>query len=77
MRLMLRDLPPGIEPPPQVAYFTLVMKLFQQALVKLNGPEELTDETRAKLRGYLERVFEAKDAVTGAEPKGGIYNTKD
>lgn len=70
--LTLRDKPEA-EQTIQGKYFDDMAGMFLKRFVKLYGPEELSDEDRAKLRRYLDRVFDAKDAVTPREPKGGMY----
>lgn len=72
----LRDLPEGVIPPIQTRYLNDVTAYFLKAFLKVYGNEELTDEDRAKIRRYLEKIFEARDAVNPPEPKGGFYTRK-
>ena len=57
----------------QGRYFEDMVSMFLKQFIKMYGPEELSDADREKMRKYLERVFDAKDAVTPREPKGGMY----
>lgn len=71
---ILRDLPEGVEPPIQASYLNMVMGMFLRVLVKeAYESKELSDESRIKLRKYLERIFDAKDALSAREPKDGFY----
>jgi F0F1-type ATP synthase delta subunit len=70
--LVLRD-SQEIEPSIQQKYFNDVAGMFLRRFAKMYGNDELSDDERARMRRYLERVFDAKDAVTPREPKGGMY----
>lgn len=41
-----------------------VAGLFMTTFAKIYSAEPLSDENRAKMRKYLEKIFEAKDAVS-------------
>lgn len=71
----LRDMPEGAEPI-QVSYMNMLMGMFLRKLVKVYSHEPLSDDDRARLRKYLERIFEAKDNLSGKEPDGGFYGRK-
>jgi hypothetical protein len=60
----------------QHRYLNEAMGVFLRTLVKVYSPEELGDEDRAKLRRYLDKILDAKDAVTPREPEGGMYLRK-
>lgn len=66
--MVLRDAPQS-EQPIQVTYLNTVVGMFLRLLVKVYSPEDVTEEERARLRKYLERILEAKDAMLGKEPK--------
>lgn len=66
--MVLRDLSEQ-ETPIQISYLNTVVGLFLRTLVKAYSPEDLSDEDRANLRRYLEKIFDAKDALLGKEPK--------
>jgi hypothetical protein len=72
----LRDAPEGAEPPIQISYLNMLLGMFLRKLVKVYSPEDLSEEDRVKLRKYLERIFEAKDNLSGKEPHGGFYSRK-
>ena len=74
---LLRDAPEGIEPPIQVNYLNMLMGMFLRILVKVYAEDDLAETDRAKLRKYLERIFEAKDVIMCKEPKGGFYPRKN
>ncbi|HVU06748.1 MAG TPA: hypothetical protein VHE10_03105 [Candidatus Paceibacterota bacterium] len=69
--LTLRDLPEGVEQPIQTSYLNMLMGMFLRILVKIYSPDDLVEEDRAKLRKYLERIFEAKDALMGKDTGNG------
>lgn len=70
--MVLRDAQ-EVEPSIQQKYFNDMAGMFLRRFAKMYGPDELTDDERARMRRYLDRVFDAKDAVTPREPKGGMY----
>ncbi len=74
--LKLNDLPESSESV-SASYLNMVMGMFLRLLVKVYAPEELTEESKAKMRKYLERLFEAREAIDGKEPKGGFYAKRD
>jgi hypothetical protein len=65
-----------LEPTTQVRYFNDITARFLKTFVKLYAREELSDSDREKLHRYLDKVIEAKDAVSPREPKGGMYLKK-
>ncbi|MBI5134186.1 MAG: hypothetical protein HZA81_02255 [Candidatus Taylorbacteria bacterium] len=70
--MVLRDEPPGTESI-QANYLNMLLGMFLRKLVRVYSPDELSEEDRAKMRKYLERIFEAKDNLSGKEPAGGMY----
>lgn len=51
--------------PIQVRYFNDVMILFIKSLSKFYSQDSLTEDDKANLRRYLNRMIEAKDAMSG------------
>lgn len=62
-----------IEPTVQVRFMNDMVARFLKVFVKLYADEELSDGDRDKLKRYLDKIIDAKDAVNPREPKGGIY----
>ncbi|HEU5114256.1 MAG TPA: hypothetical protein VFT82_00645, partial [Candidatus Paceibacterota bacterium] len=53
-------------------YLDTVMAMFLKTLSKAYSPCDFTDADKTKLRGYLERIFEAKQAVAeSGKPSNG------
>ena len=65
-----------IEPTAQVKFMDDMIARFLKVFVKLYASEELSDIDRDKLKRYLDKIIDAKDAVNPREPKGGIYPKK-
>jgi F0F1-type ATP synthase delta subunit len=70
---ILRDAPEGMKPTIQNEYLDLLMATFLKTFAKIYSPEALVDADKEKLKRYLDRIIEAKMAVSGEEPKGGFY----
>ena len=68
----LKDLPESSESV-SASYMNMVVGMFLRLLVKVYSQEELSEENKVKMRKYLERIFEARDAALGKEPKDGFY----
>lgn len=68
--------PDLLEPSIQVKYLNEAVGAFLRTFIRVYSQEELSDDDRDRLKKYLDRVFEAKDAVTPREPKGGMYLRK-
>ncbi len=72
--LFLRDMPymppqlsqesgNSADRPVQIRYLNDVVGLFFNTFAKVYSSEPLSDESREKMRRYLEKIFEAKDAI--------------
>lgn len=64
---MLRDLPRELGPSVQNQYLDLVVGLFMRSLVRVYSPDALTEADVAKLKKYLDRIIEAKGALSQSE----------
>jgi hypothetical protein len=51
--------------PIQIRYFNDVMILFIKSLTKFYSQDSLTEDDKANLRRYLNKMIEAKDAMAG------------
>lgn len=54
------------ERPIQVRYFNDVVSLFLKTFSKFYATESLTEADKANLRRYLEKMIEAKEAISGS-----------
>ncbi|HVT75003.1 MAG TPA: hypothetical protein VHD69_01110 [Candidatus Paceibacterota bacterium] len=71
--MTLRDMPEGVDSPVQTSYLNMIIGMFLRTFIKIYAPGEFSEEDRAKLRKYLERIFEAKDATIGKSKEGREY----
>ena len=64
---VLRDSPDASidNKPIQMRYFNDVMILFIKSLSKFYSQDALTEEDKANLRRYLNKMIEAKDSMSG------------
>jgi hypothetical protein len=51
--------------PIQIRYFNDVMVLFVKSLSKFYSQDSLSEEDKANMRRYLNKMIEAKDAMSG------------
>ncbi len=58
--------PPQGDRPIQIRYFNDVVCLFLKTFSKFYSQDELTPEDKANLRRYLEKMIEAKEAISGS-----------